>query len=178
MQRITRRALLPLVVASLVGVTVEPAQANTPAQPDYNLLAAEYERGYKAGQGNGYADGHWDGRQSRKHDIARINTESAIVTGALFDFMGYLTTHEKSIVVGSGETVYALLDAYTAWAALRGLDDHSADVEHWSKRLHAREPLPDYLPIKLIERNTVPIMDADGRLDAVLVKSTEQADRD
>lgn len=60
---------------------------------------------------------------------------SAVVAGALYDFMGYLTTRPDTIKVGSGETVYALMDAFTAWTKERGVSVGPAAVMNWQDRL-------------------------------------------
>ena len=64
-----------------------------------------------------------------------INTQRAIVVGALYDFMGWLTTRDEPITVSRSHTVYAVMDSFQAWAKERGLDINAADVEHWQKRL-------------------------------------------
>ena len=54
------------------------------------------------------------------------------VAGALYDFMGYLTTRYDHLAVGATHNCVPLLDKFKDWAALRGLDIEAADVEGWS----------------------------------------------
>lgn len=55
------------------------------------------------------------------------------IAGALFDFMGYLTTRPKSIHLGSKNSVYRGMDALQTWAKERGLNLEEADVKGWNK---------------------------------------------
>jgi len=54
------------------------------------------------------------------------------IAGALYDFMGYLTTRDSDIVVGKHAVVYPIMDAFKDWAYDRGLDIDHADVRNWS----------------------------------------------
>lgn len=56
------------------------------------------------------------------------------IAGAVFDFMGYLTTHDEDIAVGRNSEVPPLLDRFKVWAAERGLDTDDADVMHWNEQ--------------------------------------------
>lgn len=54
------------------------------------------------------------------------------VAEALFDFMGFITTHEEEIVVGSGKTVYGILDAFNEWCLKRGFEyNTNIDPRKW-----------------------------------------------
>ncbi len=53
------------------------------------------------------------------------------IAGALYDFMGHLTTREDVTIASARHTPNDLLDAFCEWAAKRGLDPNDADVEHW-----------------------------------------------
>lgn len=57
----------------------------------------------------------------------------SLITGALFDFIGYLTTRPKTIKAGEKEPVYDLHEALTKWAKERKLDLQKADVQGWAK---------------------------------------------
>lgn len=59
-----------------------------------------------------------------------------VISGALFDFMGFLTSDERRIVVGAAYNVAPLLDAFKRWSGLRGLVVDNAAVKDWSKALH------------------------------------------
>ena len=53
------------------------------------------------------------------------------VAGALFDFLGDLTSGDELTVGGSHECTPAL-DRLKVWADRRGLDIEDADVQNWS----------------------------------------------
>ena len=55
------------------------------------------------------------------------------ISGALFDFLGYLTTREETIKVGSKENVVPLIELFSEWAKLRELDTNYSDVLNWNK---------------------------------------------
>jgi hypothetical protein len=58
-----------------------------------------------------------------------------IVAGALFDFLGFLTTLEEPITMsGQHEAPKALL-LLEEWAAKRGLDLDGADVMGWRREI-------------------------------------------
>ena len=61
----------------------------------------------------------------------------AIIAGALYDFLGHLTTLDKNIVVGGSANPTPALDELGRWAAMRGLpvEDINIDipVEDWDK---------------------------------------------
>jgi hypothetical protein len=57
---------------------------------------------------------------------------SEIVAGAIYDFMGYLTTREKPIIIDAGQPVSDLMAAFEAWANERKLPLDDAAVEYWS----------------------------------------------
>ena len=56
----------------------------------------------------------------------------SIVAGALYDFVGHLTTLPTTIKAGASETVYDVFDTFKAWAMKRGLDIDKAMVEDWN----------------------------------------------
>jgi len=55
----------------------------------------------------------------------------SIIAGALFDFMGRLTTLPKTIKTGDVHTPHDLLDVFTVWAKERGLSIEKAMVQDW-----------------------------------------------
>ncbi len=56
---------------------------------------------------------------------------SVVVAGALFDFLGYLTTRDKVISLGATEEAGAAVEAVSEWAATRGLSLDEAAVGGW-----------------------------------------------
>ena len=61
----------------------------------------------------------------------------AIIAGALYDFLGHLTTLDKNIVVGGSDNPTPALDELCKWGAMRGLplEDINIDipVEDWDQ---------------------------------------------
>jgi hypothetical protein len=86
--------------------------------PDYDTLAlrdvaklyAKYDSLYKAQQG------------AVAHDV---------IAGALFDFMGWLTTRPKRIMLSSADEASPAVDAIKDFAKLRGLSLDDAQVQNW-----------------------------------------------
>jgi len=56
----------------------------------------------------------------------------SLIAGALFDFIGHLTTRPKTIRSGASEAVYDIQDALVHWAAERGLGLDEAMVQDWN----------------------------------------------
>lgn len=54
------------------------------------------------------------------------------IAGALFDFVGFLTTRPESVEVGSSSTVYGIHNLLIEWAKLRGLKLTEPDIEGWN----------------------------------------------
>jgi hypothetical protein len=66
----------------------------------------------------------------------RIETEtSRIVAGALFDFLGYLTTRQKGTAIGSHHDASKVLDMLQTWAVERGFSLEEAYAQDWQERL-------------------------------------------
>lgn len=55
----------------------------------------------------------------------------ASVAGALFDFLGFLTSREQAITLSGGHDAVPAIEALREWAQTRGLDLDHADVLHW-----------------------------------------------
>lgn len=53
------------------------------------------------------------------------------VSGAIIDFLGYLTCHDGTIEVGRYSEVPPLMELFLEWAKTRGLSIDDADVMHW-----------------------------------------------
>lgn len=56
----------------------------------------------------------------------------SIVAGALYDFVGHLTTLDKNLVVGSSKNPTSALDELVKWAHQRGLNLDPAQVQDWN----------------------------------------------
>lgn len=58
-----------------------------------------------------------------------------LISGAIFDFAGYLTTREESFPVGASEEVYPVLEAIEDWSETRDLSLDNPEIEHWEEEL-------------------------------------------
>lgn len=58
-----------------------------------------------------------------------------IVAGALYDFIGRLTSHPTPITVWAAGEAHEIMDVFREWAADRGLDIDEAAVIGWSKSM-------------------------------------------
>jgi hypothetical protein len=60
---------------------------------------------------------------------------TATVVGALFDFLGYLTSRKERVTFSSSDDASPAVDALRAWAGTRNLPLEPADVKGWSAAL-------------------------------------------
>lgn len=56
----------------------------------------------------------------------------SLIAGAIFDFMGYLTSRPKTVEAGDTHNPTPVLDLFTEWAAERGLSTEHAMVQDWN----------------------------------------------
>jgi hypothetical protein len=61
----------------------------------------------------------------------------ALIAGALFDFLGYLTTRDETLKLGSCEHATPAVDALAAWAETRNLDLDEPAIKDWNKAVAA-----------------------------------------
>lgn len=111
-----------------------PAEATSSGTLDAESVY--YERGWKNGHQAGYCEG-WD--LGERIGYSRAEQEAApvaVVQGALFDFMGYLTTLPEPITLSHTHPVGELLKHYDTWSEKRGITgEDPADVLGWPGRL-------------------------------------------
>ena len=73
----------------------------------------------------------------------------SMISGAIFDFAGFLTTRSSTIEIGSNANATHVVELIKEWAALRGVSLDNADVTLWRERLITRQlaslPLTDVL---------------------------------
>ena len=62
-----------------------------------------------------------------------MKTTNKKIAGALFDFIGYLTSMEKAITFGCKYNVPEALECLSKWAKKRNLNLEGADVKNWDK---------------------------------------------
>lgn len=140
-----RRDVLTSFAATVGAIALAPSVAAAAAAPERDATAEadRWAQGYLVGYGQGLGNGEtagfhdgWDaGERTGYASAEQQAAPTAVVVGALYDFMGRLTTLDEPLTVSRGHTVYALLEAFQAWAEERGLDIRAADVARWQERL-------------------------------------------
>jgi hypothetical protein len=81
---------------------------DTPALRDVAKLYTQYDKLYKA-----------------------QNVANGVIAGALFDFMGWLTSRPKRIILSSADEASPAVDAIKEFAKMRGLSLDDAKVQDW-----------------------------------------------
>jgi hypothetical protein len=82
--------------------------------------------------------------------LGMVHTKQAVISGAIFDFAGYLTTRPTATRFGSCEEASPMAELIREWAALRGLSLDGAEVESWQKLIEspqAPQPAPPRKPL-------------------------------
>jgi hypothetical protein len=87
-------------------------------------------------------------KNEREHAAVREieqlrETRQAIIAGALFDFMGWLTSRKERLVLSSADEASPAVDAIRDFAKMRGLSLDDAKVQDWQKKISRRKPLTD-----------------------------------
>lgn len=80
------------------------------------------------------------------YDSLELHVTHSIVAGALYDFMGWLTSRRTRICLSDTDNASPAVDAIVDFSKMRGLMLEDAQVESWQKVLvepPAREPLTD-----------------------------------
>jgi hypothetical protein len=60
-----------------------------------------------------------------------VLVEEAVIAGALFDFMGWLTSRKERLVLSSADEASPAVDAIRDFAKMRGLSLDDAQVQEW-----------------------------------------------
>ena len=66
----------------------------------------------------------------------------SVIAGALFDFMGWLTSRKERIVLSSADEASPAVDAIRDFAKMRGLSLDNAQVQTWQEALAQPEQKP------------------------------------
>ena len=66
----------------------------------------------------------------------------AVIAGALFDFMAWLTTRDERLVLSGADEAGPAVEAITAFSKMRGLSLDDAQVETWQEALAQPEQEP------------------------------------
>jgi hypothetical protein len=78
-------------------------------------------------------------------------TKDEVIAGALFDFMGWLTSRKERIVLSSADEASPAVDAIKDFAKMRGLSLDNAQVQTWQEAL--AQPAPVQEPVKIVAYN-------------------------
>jgi hypothetical protein len=131
----------------------KPALAEQPAQQEPVLQEIEQYRLQMAGISTaaiGYwkeSDGiHPDYDTIALRDVAKLYAKydelyraqpvpHAVIAGALFDFMGWLTSRPKRIMLSSADDASPAVDAIKDFAKMRGLSLDEARVQDWQDNI-------------------------------------------
>ena len=75
-------------------------------------------------------------KNEREHaavrEIERLQeVQQAVIAGALFDFMGWLTSRKERLVLSSADEASPAVDAIRDFAKMRGLSLDDAKVRDW-----------------------------------------------
>ena len=70
-----------------------------------------------------------------KYDTMELHVTHSIVAGALYDFMGWLTSRRTRICLSDRDNAGPAVDAIVDFSKMRGLMLEDAQVEHWQKVL-------------------------------------------
>ena len=76
-------------------------------------------------------DAAWQAAQAQAGDGEPEAAQDKVIAGALFDFLGFLTTRDKPTAFGATRNASPAVKLLQEWANKRGLDLDGADVEGW-----------------------------------------------
>lgn len=76
--------------------------------------------------------------QSAQHEPV----DHAVIAGALFDFLGWLTSRQQRVTWSSCDDATTAIDAVIEFAKMRGLSLDEVHVLDWQDRIQAEEVLP------------------------------------
>jgi hypothetical protein len=68
-----------------------------------------------------------------------------VIAGALFDFMGWLTSRKETLILSSTNNASPAVEAITEFAKMRGLSLDGARVQDWQD---TTPPAPQPVPVK------------------------------
>jgi len=81
--------------------------------------------------------------QAAVREIERLReTQQAVIAGALFDFLGWLTSRKERLVLSGANEAGPAVEAITAFSKMRGLSLDDARVQDWHTTPSAAQPEP------------------------------------
>ena len=126
----------------LVGVCASEGHKIQVKQEPWRESASDYERGVIDGR-QMQAQSSVDKAVNRMAQPEQEPVEHAVIAGALFDFMGWLTSRKERIVLSSADEASPAVNAITDFAKMRGLSLNDAKVQDWNTTPPQRKPLTD-----------------------------------
>jgi len=93
-----------------------------------------------------------------------------VIAGALFDFMGWLTSRKERIVLSSANEASPAVDAIRDFAKMRGLSLDDAKVQDWNTTPSQRTWVGLTDEEKLVANQMWRVMDSDGFIEAIEAK--------
>lgn len=105
----------------------EPEQGQPQQEPAFADLAGT--------EPGGRYSGAWDaqqGRQAGVHSLLQL-VNSGVVAGALFDFLGWLTSRDEEVTFSGHHEAGIAVRLLQEWAEKRGLSLDNADVMYWQQ---------------------------------------------
>jgi hypothetical protein len=128
------------------GFKAKQAMAADKVQDETDMLTIAYLDGYERGKKEALA-------QPEQELVAH-----SVIAGALFDFMGWLTSRKERIVLSSADNAAPAADAIRDFAKMRDLSLYNAQVETWREALAQ----PTQKPVAwMSEENNCIFFDAD-----------------
>ena len=93
-------------------------------------------------------------KNEREHaavrEIERLReVHQAVIAGALFDFMGWLTSRKERLVLSSADEASPAVDAIRDFAKMRDLSLDDAKVQDWHTPPQ-RKPLTDEMVVEVL----------------------------
>ena len=73
-----------------------------------------------------------DAIKALEEALAKQEQGEPVIAGALFDFMGWLTSREERLVLSSSDEASPAVDAIRDFAKMRGLSLDDARVQDWN----------------------------------------------
>lgn len=121
---------VPEMVEAIIAASLRP---EVPVA--FVMEARSGERGFSWDEGDAnFSRAVWERRPVFYASDVPANVDS-LIAGALFDFLGGLTTRDKTLKLGTKHEVYSAVDALEAFANSRGLKLDAARVQSWINSL-------------------------------------------
>jgi len=157
-----RKRVLAGLRERLAQPEMQPCAGRNCGSTNPNLHSAECFEDYEKATG-----------MARQEPVAH-----SIVAGALFDFMGWLTSRRERLVLSSTDDAAPAADAIREFAQMRSLSINDAQVQEWQEHLAAPQPrqwqgLTDEEISSLWDGHIVPVFGKNGINPIVFARAIE-----